>query len=92
MEKTEQQENKVVKRKSAAAGKRKTGDSAGGAGDREEVFALKKRIARLEAENTQLRNRIALLTDSTNRSSPSFSDSVREQQHNFFKYSNVRRY
>lgn len=92
MEKTEQQENKVVKRKSAAAGKRKTGDSAGGAADREEVVALKKRIARLEAENKQLRNRIALLTNSTNRLSPSSSDSVREQQHNFFKYSNVRRY
>lgn len=92
METTQQQENKVVKRKSAAVGKRKTDDSAGGAGDREEVVVLKKRIARLEAENTQLRNRIALLTDNTNRSSPSSSDSVREQQHNFFKYSNVRRY
>ena len=83
--------NKVVKRGSAATGKRKRDDSAGGAGGREEVVALKKRITRLEAENRQLRNQIAVLTDSMNRSSQSLSDSVREQQHNFFKYSNVRR-
>jgi hypothetical protein len=66
-------------------------DSAGGAGGPEEVVLLKKRITRLEAENRQLRNQIAVLTDSMNRSSQSLSDSVREQQHNFFKYSNVRR-
>lgn len=92
MEKTGHQGTKVVKGKSVATGKRKADDSADGADDREEVVALKKRIARLEGENRQLRNRIALLTDSTNRSSPSSSDSVREQQHNFFKYSNARRY
>jgi len=91
MEKLGHEGNKVVKRGSAATGKRKRDDSAGGAGGREEVVALKKRITRLEAENRQLRNQIAVLTDSMNRSSQSLSDSVREQQHNFFKYSNVRR-
>jgi hypothetical protein len=90
MEKTGHQGTKVAKRKSAAMGKRKRDNSAGVAGP-EEVVALKKRITRLEAENRQLRNQIAVLTDSMNRSSQSLSDSVREQQHNFFKYSNVRR-
>ena len=92
MEKLGHERNKVVKRGSAATGKRKRDDPVAGAGDREEVIALKKRIARLEAENRQLRKQIATLTDSMNRSSRSSSDSVREQQHNFFKYSNVRRY
>jgi hypothetical protein len=91
MEKTEHQGHRVVKRSSAATGKRKRDHSAGGDGEREDVVALKKRIARLEGENEQLRNQIAVLTDSMNRSSQSLSDSVREQQHNFFKYSNVRR-
>jgi hypothetical protein len=92
MEKVERQEAKVGKRKSSAAGKRKQDDSAGSAGDNEEAVALKKRIARLESENGQLRKQMAVLTDSMGRSSQSLSDSVREQQHNFFKYSNVRRY
>jgi hypothetical protein len=92
MEKVDRQEAKVGKRKSSAAGKRKQEDSVGGGGHNEEAVALKKRIARLESENGQLRKQIAVLTDSMGRSSQSLSDSVREQQHNFFKYSNVRRY
>ena len=92
MEKAERQEAKVGKRKSSAAGKPKQDDSVGGAGDNEEAVALKKRIARLESENGQLRKQIAVLADSMGRSSQSLSDSVRERQHNFFKYSNVRRY
>jgi len=91
MEKLGHEGKKVVERGPAATGKRKRDDSAGGGGGHEEVVALKKRIIRLEAENSQLRNQLAVLTDSMNRSSQSLSDSVREQQHNFFKYSNVRR-
>ena len=91
MEKVERQEAKVVKRKCGASRKRKQADSADSADEREEVVALKKRIPRVETENRQLRNQIAVLTDSMGRSSQSLSDSVREQQHNFFKYSNVRR-
>ena len=57
-----------------------------------EVAALKKRIAQLVAENESLRRQLA----STNYQAPSPSrsnnDSVREQRHNFFKYSNLRRY
>jgi len=92
MEKVERQEAKVVKRKSGASRKRKQADSADSTDEREEVVALKKRISQVETENRQLRNQIAVLTDSMGRSSQSLSDSVREQQHNFFKYSNVRRY
>jgi hypothetical protein len=92
MEKAERQEAKVVKRKSGAPRKRKQADSADSADGRDEVAVLKKRIARLESENRQLRKQVAVLTDSMGRSSQSLSDSVRERQHNFFKYSNVRRY
>lgn len=92
MEKAELQEGKVGKQKSSARRKREQDDSVSIPGDREEMVSLKKRIARLEAENRQLRKQIAVLTDSMGRSSQSLSDSVREQQHNFFKYSNVRRY
>ena len=92
MEKAERQEAKVVKRKSGATGKRKQADSVGGGDERKEVVALKKRIAQLEAENRQLRKHIAVLSDTVSRSSQPRSDSVREQQENFFKYGNVRRY
>ena len=88
MEKAEKQEARVVKRKSAARGKQVQDDPV----SREDVVALKERIARLEDENKRLRKQIAVLSDSTSRPSQSRSDSVREQQHNFFKYSNVRRY
>jgi hypothetical protein len=80
------------KRMSGAPGKRKQADSADSADERDEVAVLKKRIARLESENRQLRKQVAVLTDSMGRSSQSVSDSAREQQHNFFKYSNVRHY
>ena len=60
--------------------------------ERAEVAALKKRVAQLVAENESLRGQLA----STKYQAPSPSrpndDSVREQRHNFFKYSNLRRY
>ncbi len=92
MEKAEKQEAKVVKRKSAAKGKREQSEPVSHDGDREDTVVLKQRIARLEAENKQLRKQIAGLSDTMSRPSQSRPDSVREQQHNFFKYSNVRRY
>ena len=91
MERAERQEAKVLKRKSAARGKREKDDAMNSADDREDVVVLKRRIFRLEAENKQLRKQIAALSDTTSRSSQPRSDSVREQQHNFFKYSNVRK-
>jgi len=89
MDKTGQQGNKAAGGKPAA--KRKRDNSTSGLDGPAEVASLKKQIAHLETENRKLRNQIAVLTDSMNRSSQSLSDSVREQQHNFFKYSNVRR-
>ena len=60
--------------------------------ERAEVAALKKQVAQLIAENESLRRQLA----STNYQAPlpsrSNDDSVREQRHNFFKYSNLRRY
>ena len=92
MERAEKQEAKVVKRRSKAMEEQEEGDSVGSAGDPEKVAVLKQRIVRLEAENKQLRKQIAASTDSASRSSQPRSDSVREQQHKFLKYSNVRRY
>jgi hypothetical protein len=91
MEKTEAQLDKVAKRKSAARAKQRD-DSPNQRGDHQDVVALKERISQLEAENEDLRRQIAALTNSANRSVQSGGDSVREQRHNFFKYSNIRRY
>ncbi len=60
--------------------------------DSEEISALKKRIAKLEAENASLRRRLASISPRVAEPSRSSEDSVREQRHNFFKYSNTRRY
>jgi len=92
MERAEREETKGMKRKPTTIGKHKQGDSAREDPEREEVVALKRRITRLEAENRQLRNQIAVLADSLNRPSQSPSDSVRAQRHNFLKYSKVRRH
>jgi hypothetical protein len=65
-----------------------TVESSGGAN----VSALKKRIAHLEKENESLRQRLALMSTSPVGPARASDDSVREQRHNFFKYSNARRY
>jgi hypothetical protein len=57
-----------------------------------ELVARKKRIAQLEATNKNLRRQLASTNCQAPSPSPSSDDSVREQQHNFFKYSNLRRY
>ena len=62
--------------------------------ERAEVDALKKRIAQLVAENESLHRQLASIdyqAPSPSRSN-SNDDTVREQRHNFFKYSNLRRY
>jgi len=58
----------------------------------DDVNALKKHIAQLEAENERLRHQLTVMSARTTESSRSSEDSIREQRHNFFKYSNVRRY
>ena len=96
--------NADVQRKSGGPSTRESGSSSKQAGkvknthgkiestEVAEVAALKKWIAQLEAENQILRRQLA----STNYQAPSPSrsddDAVREQRHNFFKYSNLRRY
>jgi hypothetical protein len=95
--------NQDAQKKRSSAGTRESAspanpsDKIGKGGEfsstgRAEVAALKKRIAQLVAENESLRRQLA----STNYEAPSQSrsnnDSVREQRHNFFKYSNLRRY
>ena len=57
-----------------------------------EVQALQKRVKELEAENLRLRQQLTAIANRTAPPSQSSADSVREQRHNFFKYSNVRRY
>jgi hypothetical protein len=91
-EKSRTPEIKRTKRKSPAGGKQQGGDSPAHLGDHQNLIALKERISRLEAENKGLREQIATLTSIANRPVQSHTDSVREQQHNFFKYSNIRRY
>jgi hypothetical protein len=92
MQQAEGQQVKVVRRKFPTGRKQERLDPASAGGDREDVTLLKKEIPRLEVENKKLRKQIAKLMNSGTPPVPSGSDSVPEQQHNFFKYSNVRRY
>lgn len=92
MEHTEKQPAKITKRKSPAKVKRSPQNSSAQLNGSENIVALKKRISKLEQENKSLREQIAALTASANRPVESYRNSVREQQHNFFKYSNIRRY
>jgi predicted RNase H-like nuclease (RuvC/YqgF family) len=92
MEKTEGRNTKITNRKSRLAEKQASRDSPNQARDQESMTALKKQIKRLEAENKNLRQQIAALSACPRQPAQSYSDSVREQQHNFFKYSNARRY
>jgi hypothetical protein len=87
MQKAEGQQEKPPKRKS----QKRSLKEGPGARD-EEVTALKKQIAHLEAENKGLREQISAMANSMVRPVQSQTDPVREQRHNFFKYSNVRRY
>jgi hypothetical protein len=57
-----------------------------------EVQALQKRVKELEAENLRLRQQLVAMDNRTAPPAQSSADPVREQRHNFFKYSNVRRY
>lgn len=57
-----------------------------------DVSALNKRIAQLEKENHSLRQQLARMSTGASGPERSSADSVREHRHNFFKYSNVRRY
>jgi regulator of replication initiation timing len=57
-----------------------------------ELNALRKRVEALEAENSELRLQISTLRQQLRSQEPSADEQRRQQQHNFFKYSNARRY
>ena len=92
MEKTEGRSTKITNRRSRVSEKQVGPNSMNSIQDRENVTALKKEIKLLEAENKNLRQQIAALSAIPRQPARTYSDSVREQQHNFFKYSNARRY
>ena len=63
------------------------------------VLRLKKRISELneqvlalQVENNRLREQKTIVVERSRGQEKSKSDSVKEQQHNFFKYSNARKY
>jgi hypothetical protein len=58
----------------------------------EDIQVLRKRVKELETENRRLREQLAAMANRATPSSQCSADSVREQRHAFFKYSNVRRY
>ncbi len=64
-----------------------------------EVLRLAKRISELneqvlalQKENNRLREQKTIVVERSRSQERSHGDSVKEQQHNFFKYSNVRKY
>jgi vacuolar-type H+-ATPase subunit I/STV1 len=54
------------------------------------IAELEKRVLTLEAENERLRAQKTIVVERP--AQECYEDSVRKQRHNFFKYSNVRRY
>jgi cell division protein FtsB len=59
-------------------------------GLKQKIAELEKRVLLLEAENKSLRTQKTIVVERP--SQKSYSDAVKEQQRNFFKYSNARRY
>jgi hypothetical protein len=59
--------------------------------DSPEVLRLKRQISALITENNRLRRQETIVERPRGQSEP-YRDSVKEQQHNFLKYSNARRY
>jgi regulator of replication initiation timing len=59
-----------------------------------EISALKEQVTALQMENNRLREQKTIVVERSRGQDKdkSYSDSANEQQRNFFKYSNVRRY
>ena len=57
-----------------------------------EISALKEQVMALQMENNRLREQKTVVVERAPGQDKPYRDSVREQQHNFLKYSNVRRY
>jgi hypothetical protein len=60
--------------------------------ERNELEYLRRRVSVLEYENAELRREVQSLRQNSTKSQKSYDEERREQQHNFFKYSNARRY
>ena len=60
--------------------------------DSPEVLRLKRQISALITENNRLRQEKTIVVERPPGQDKPYRDSVKEQQHNFFKYSNARRY
>lgn len=56
-----------------------------------EISALKEQVTGLQTENNRLRQ-TTIVDERPHGQDKPYRDSVKEQQHNFFKYSNARRY
>ena len=57
-----------------------------------EVLRLKSQISAVITENNRLRKQRTIVVERPDGQNEPYRDSVKEQQHNFFKYSNARRY
>jgi hypothetical protein len=57
-----------------------------------EISALKEQVIALQMENNRLREQKTVVVERPPGQDKPYRDSVKEQQHNFLKYSNVRRY
>jgi hypothetical protein len=57
-----------------------------------QISALREQVMALQMENNGLREQKTVVVERPRGQDKPYRDSVKEQQHNFFKYSNVRRY
>ena len=57
-----------------------------------EISALQEEVMALQVENNRLREQKTIVIERPRGEDRPYRDSVKEQQHNFLKYSNVRRY
>jgi len=57
-----------------------------------EISGLKEQTMALQMENNRLREQETVVVERVRGQDKPYRDPVKEQQHNFLKYSNVRRY
>jgi hypothetical protein len=97
MDNLEVRQRQMRDRNSSASKRKQPKAAASLPEDSPEMHALKKQIAELEkqmltleAENQRLRKQKTIIVERAPQQSS--EDATRQQRHNFFKYSNARRY